>query len=387
MERLKRLLLDSAYDVEKTDYLVKGFSNGFDIGYRGPVNRCDLSENIPICKGIGTKVELWNKVMKEVRLGRYAGPFREKDIPFHHFIQSPIGLVPKDNGKQTRLIFHLSYNFKDSGNMSLNYHTPEDLCRVKYHDLDHAVKNCLELLSKLQDIQGTSAVIYFAKTDVQSAFRLIPLLPEQFCWLLMKAEDPETGETFFFMDKCLPFGASISCAVFQAFSDALAHILEYLVKKKNFLTNYLDDFLFLALQKLYCDRLVSEFLKMCNDIGCPIAEEKTVWGSTKMVFLGILLDGQFRILAIPEEKCIKAINLLKDILHRKTATVKDLERLAGSLNFLCRAIFPGRTYIRRIYDKLVGKTGPLKYYHHVRVDKEMKEDCRMWLEFLNQSGD
>ena len=45
--------------------------------------------------------------MKEIAEKRMAGPF--EDIPFEHFIQSPIGLVPKDGGKKTRLIFHLSY--------------------------------------------------------------------------------------------------------------------------------------------------------------------------------------------------------------------------------------------------------------------------------------
>ena len=42
---------------------------------------------------------LWNKVMKEVEAKRFAGPFEK--IPFDNFIQSPIGLVPKDGGKST----------------------------------------------------------------------------------------------------------------------------------------------------------------------------------------------------------------------------------------------------------------------------------------------
>ena len=60
--------------------------------------------------------------MKEVKEERYAGPFSEP--PFTEFIQSPIGLVPKDNGKATRLIFHLLYP-KDS--VSINLATPDSL--------------------------------------------------------------------------------------------------------------------------------------------------------------------------------------------------------------------------------------------------------------------
>ena len=80
--------------------------------------------------------------MKEVRLGRVAGPFNE--VPFDNFIQSPIGLVPQAGGNQTRLIFHLSYDFKD-GFRSVNYHTPREKCTVRYRDLDSAVRTYLKL--------------------------------------------------------------------------------------------------------------------------------------------------------------------------------------------------------------------------------------------------
>ena len=49
------------------------------------------------------------KLVKKVNLGRYAGPFL--NIPFKNYVQSPVGLVPKA-GNKTRLIFHLSYDFK-----------------------------------------------------------------------------------------------------------------------------------------------------------------------------------------------------------------------------------------------------------------------------------
>ena len=68
--------------------------------------------------------------MKEVKLKRSVGPF--KDPPFKDFIQSPIGLVPKDGGKETHLIFHLSY--PKEGNISINSMIPEKLCSVKYPD-------------------------------------------------------------------------------------------------------------------------------------------------------------------------------------------------------------------------------------------------------------
>ena len=84
-----------------------GFTNGFDLMYQGPYDRQDRSKNIPLKPHIGNATDLWEKMIKEVQLKRFAGPLEE--IPWNHYVQSPIGLVPKSNG-DTRLIFHLSYD-------------------------------------------------------------------------------------------------------------------------------------------------------------------------------------------------------------------------------------------------------------------------------------
>ena len=202
---LQQLLVESVYDKNETEFLTKGFLEGFDIGYEGPTNRQDQSQNIPIRQGVRSKAEMWNKIMKEVKEKRYAGLFEE--IPFKNFIQSPIGLVPKAGGK-TRLIFHLSYDFKDSGLKSLNHHTPKEKCSVRYNDIDSAVKN-----SFLWKDQKTGQ-IYYSKSDVQSAFRLVPLRRGSWRWIVMKIEHPITKKIVYFVDKCLPFGASISCLHF-----------------------------------------------------------------------------------------------------------------------------------------------------------------------------
>ena len=308
------LLIKSSYDQNKTEFLVKGFREGFDIGYEGPLIRQNTSNNLPL-KGLGTKTDLWNKVMKEVGLGRVVRPYKRDQLPFENFIQSPIGLVPKAGG-QTRLIFHLSYDFKNTGNKSLNGCTPQHKTKVHYHDLDYAIQACLDLL---RDSGVNSAVIFFGKTDLKSAFRILCIRPGQRQWLLMKAEDPETGETFFFVDKCLPFGASISCVLFQEFSDSLKHMVEFMINRNRTkpVTNYLDDFLFIALMKRVCDDMLRKFIHLCDLINCPIAADKTEWSSVSMVFLGILLDGRHHYLIIPEDKRLKALTLLREMVQRK----------------------------------------------------------------------
>ena len=308
--------------------------------------------------------------MKEVKLGRYAGPFKNKP-PFSRFIQSPIGLVPKAGGK-TRLIFHSSYKFKN-GNESVDFWTLKEKCSVKYRDLDHVVTNCLRLI---QD-----------KTDLDSAFRQAPIRIKDCRWLCMMAEDPETGEKFFFVDLCLPFGASISCSHFQRISDALKYITEWRANKYDALSNYLDDFIFLAITMQACNSFVGVFLEVCKEINFPISKEKTEYVTEIIVFLGMLLDGQRRLIAIPEDKRLRALNLINLFLQKKKATVKEIQQLAGLLNFLNRAIVPGRVFMHCMYAKYAQVTdkasGGLKPYHHINLDAEFCSDCRVWKDFLS----
>ena len=98
-------------------------------------------------------------------------------IPFENYVQSPIGLVPKANG-DTRLIFHLSYDFK-SGNNSVNSYTDQKYCKVKYNDLHQAARSCL-LLLKLCGTGQTTDTIWFGKSDLKSAFRILGLSPKVF---------------------------------------------------------------------------------------------------------------------------------------------------------------------------------------------------------------
>ena len=363
-QHLKKLLTDTNYNKEKTDKLIKGFEDGFDIGYRGSENVQMQSPNLKLT--IGSTTELWNKVMKEVKELRYAGPF--KQIPFKNYIQSPIGLVPKDGGKKTRLIFHLSYP-RNSGK-SVNENTPPDLTQVSYPSFDDAVWLCIQA--------GKNCAA--GKSDMTSAFRHLCIRKEDWKYLVMKAKCPIDNKFYYFFDKCLPFGASISCKHFQDFSDAVAHIVKCKTKAENI--NYLDDFFFVALFKSICDKQIQTFLDTCEFINFPVSMEKTFWGTTRLTFLGLVIDTRLQLVCVPKEKIERAINAIMEMLNKKSkkTTLKKLQQLCGFLNFIGKSIVPGRAFTRRLYT-FGEKT--LKDYHHLPIKQEMKLDLTMWLSFLN----
>ena len=213
---LKSLLHQSGYDKRKSDYLINGFENGFSIGYDRPQDVQHRSPNLKF-RGVGNKTILWNKVMKEVKLGCFPGPFKE--IPFKNFIQSQIGLVPKDDRKTTRLIFHLSYP-QGKNSWLVNANTDKALCSVTYPSFDRAVQLCI----------AARKCCMTAKSDMTSAFRHLRIKKLHWKFLVMMAESPINKKIYFFVDKCLPFGSSISCAHFQEFSNAVAYLVHWKTK-------------------------------------------------------------------------------------------------------------------------------------------------------------
>ena len=91
--------------------------------------------------------------------GRIIGPFDTP--PFENFRISPLGLVPKKTPGEFRLIHHFSF----PEGSSVNDGIPRELSSVRYATIDDAIKK----------ISSLGAGCFLAKTDIKSAFRIIPL--------------------------------------------------------------------------------------------------------------------------------------------------------------------------------------------------------------------
>ena len=100
----------------------------------------------------------------------------------------------------------------------------------------------------------------------------------------------------------------------------------------------------------------------------------------------MLLNSRTQTVSIPEEKRLKAIVLLTNILGSTNTTVLKVQQLAGLFKFLSRTIIYEKIFNRNYYAKTTNKNKVLKPYHHVRVDKEMCLGCGTWLTFLNEGN-
>ena len=242
--------------------------------------------------------------------------------------------------------------------------------KVKYKDFDDAVQLCI--------LHGPAC--YAGKSDMSAAFRHFAILPKFWKYLVMKAQSPIDNKFYYFVDKCMPFGAAISCSHFQRFSNAISHIAK--IKSGNHDNiNYLDDFFFVALLKYVCNRDIQTFIDICSKIRFPIFFEKTEWATQIITFLGLLINTKDQCIGIPTEKLERAKKMVSKLLDQKKTTLHEMQRLTGFLNFLCKAILPGRAFLCRLYAHTAGIT---KSHHHLNLNLEIKADLKVWDEFLKQ---
>lgn len=141
---------------------------------------------------------------------------------------------------------------------------------------------------------GQSALM--AKRDLKSAYRILPIRVEDYPLLGIKV-----GNSYY-VDKFLPMGLSQGANLFEKFS----MFLHDLVAKKagaNTIAHLLDDFLFAGKQgSNTCWNLVSTMEQTCQELGIPIAEEKSVNPTTVMVFLGLEINTCDMTVRIPFHK-------------------------------------------------------------------------------------
>jgi len=283
--RINRLApLLSGYSTSAADYLITGFCFGFPIPFHGPSS----STAAPNLLSAAQHPDVVDRYLaKEVLAQRVAGPF-------NHLPVSPIGVVPKKTPGEFRCIQHLSC---PNG-------IPVEHSSVTYSRVDDAIGLIL----------GSGVGSCLAKTDIMSAFYIIPIRPANYILLGIYWR----GNYYF--DRCLPMGLASSCKTFETLSTAVQWIAQTNLGIR-YKLHLLDDFLIISGSHVECSRELSLFLELCSYLGIPIAPEKTVGPSIVLSFAGIELD------------TVRCSSMLSDYLKRKKVTLQELQSLIGLLNF------------------------------------------------------
>lgn len=334
--------------------LINSLRYGTPVGYIGP-RQPRISRNLQSAAQHPDVVS--SNLTKEIALGRVAGPFQSPPLP--NLQCHPVGVIPKKHSNEWRTIYHLSYPEGDS----VNDHIPKDPYTLQYVRVDDAIR----ILKSL----GPGS--FMAKTDLKSAFRLIPIHPDD--WDLLGIH----WNNQYYVDLYLPFGLRSAPFLFNQLSDALEWVLKHNYGLKHVL-HILDDFFIAEPTRLKCLSSFSTLLRFFMSVHAPVVASKTLGPSQVLEFMGIELDSTRMEARLPEDKLQRTRALLTSFTKRRSVRLVELQSLIGTLQFACKAVVPGRTFLQRMINLTRGVPSR---FHHIRLNKEFFKDLTMWKAFLS----
>jgi len=180
LEPLSFLL--KSYDSDLKTFLLSGFTLGFHLG--SDFNKPSEMQCKNHKSALDNRVIVAEKIRKEIDKGRCKDPFEHP--PFSKFTCSPLGLIPRKEEGKFRLIHDFSYPKGDSVNSVI----PKEYTSVSYENIETVIH--------LVQQHGHNCLM--AKSDIEDAFRLLPIHPDDHHLLGF------TWEGKYYYDTCLPMG-------------------------------------------------------------------------------------------------------------------------------------------------------------------------------------
>ena len=333
--------------------LIHNLQYGCNIGYTGP-QFAHCGSNLP--SSFQHPSTLDANINVECDKGRILGPFETPPLP--NFRCSGLGLVPKHDGGWYA-IYHLSAPYGSSINDSID---PEAYT-LNYCSVDDAFAIVTAL--------GKGSLM--AKIDLQNAFRLIPVRPED--WNLLGIH----WRNQFYIDTCLPFGLRSAPFLFNQLAGAIHWSLQHNHGVRHVL-HYLDDFFTAGSPcSTECSDNLQAMLSLCKHINAPVKASKIEGPSTQLTFLGIVIDTSNMTAGISQERKQDILFSLQSLRKRNKCTKHQLLSLVGKLSFACKVVPAGRIFLRRLIDLSCTVSC---MHHHLRLCTDACLDLDWWLAFL-----
>ena len=218
---------------------------------------------------------------------------------------------------------------------------------------------------------GTGALL--SKIDFKNAFRLIPI--QQSDWNLLGIHWRDR----YYIDTCLPFGLYSASFLFNQLADTIYWILHQQYGVCHLL-HYLDNFLTAGPPNSNaCHQNLSYMLSLCSRIGARIKTEKVEGPTTRLTFLGIVLDTITMEASISSEQKSSLLTAINSFRTSKKCTKRELLSMIGKLSFACKVVPADRIFLRRLIDLSCSVS---KLHHHIHITNEACLDLLWWSDFL-----
>ena len=339
---------------EDEQFLKDGLINGF------PLNPTDISYepaemlNYKSATDPSVRDKVEAVIKEEMELGGYVVVQNKPTII------SALGAIPKPDSSSVQLIHDCSMPPGKGFNsyFQSNY--------FKFQTLDDALK-----------MIGPG--YFLSKIDLKSAYQSVPIHPSNYAGTGLKWKFKGNKCKFtYFVDTRLSFEGKRSPEIFNRLTQAVRCIMAR--KGYNAIVVYLDDFLVIGESREACQAAFDALLSLLRNLGFRINWSKVVHPTQRLVFLGVLIDTVRCTLSLPEDKLEALKAFLLEFSLRKRASKGQFQALAGKLNWACRVVYGGRTFLRRILDQTNQLNSPNAKF---KLNKDFYADLDWWLSFFS----
>ena len=142
----------------------------------------------------------------------------------------------------------------------------------------------------------------------------------------------------------------------------------------------LDDFLTIDEPDICAGQRTRAILSLLfNRLRVPLAAHKCLGPTTRLEYLGIILDSEEMIAQLPKDKVLCIIQFIEKMLDKSKCTKLELLQLLGHLNFASRVILPGRSFVSYLIQL---STSVQKLKDKVYLDIHCQQDLYIRHEFL-----
>ena len=335
-------------------HILTGIREGFRIGLDNPPPCASSARNAPSAKENSAVIDAY--LSEQIAKGYIAGPFSPGACSA--VVTSSMAVIPKKTPGKWRVIVDLS---RPEGR-SVNDHLRRESTHIAYSSVDDA--------AHLMHFLGRGALM--AKLDIREAYRIVPIHPCDRRFLGVTWRDNV------YVDCQLPFGLASAPAIFSAIGEALEWILRQ--RGVRGIIHYIDDFLLLGSPASpECLQALHTTLSTCQELGIPIAEEKTEGPSTTMTFLGIYLDSQAMCTALPADKLLHLRSMIDALQQAKTVRdVHQLDSLVGHLVHASTVCPLGKAFLNNLF----AVKATLQPNQIRRLNLAARADLAWWKTFL-----
>lgn len=261
----------------------------------------------------------------------------------------PLLAIRKDS-KKTRLVLDLSRNLNDFiPNIPLKYQSVHTAVRKSRHG------------------------VFYTKIDLSACFLSFNVSKTAQRFLQFNFQGQRMGYTR------MPFGLKPAPAICQRLLAVVSRILHRCGVVH---VRYLDDFLFISDSEAAAHRDLATARAVFSRFGLAVNPQKTESPTTRVEFLGIIIDSLKETLECSTSRLQETCSILRRLSVAKSLRFKEIQSVLGKFNFVSQVMKYARPFFRKLTDCLTGN-GRIRQ-RKVRVSKTVRDDAKYWLSHIRQ---